>query len=60
LTQAKSLLGGRLAYLNRISRSRDFVEMARDMLAVEKGRLLSRISLIEDCDDDVMDEVLSF
>jgi len=56
LTQATSLLGGRLAYLNRISRSRDIVEMARNMLAVEKGWLLSRIGLIEDCDDDVMDE----
>ncbi|KAI9465660.1 hypothetical protein BJY52DRAFT_1113241, partial [Lactarius psammicola] len=56
LTQATSLLGGRLAYLNRISRSRDIVEMARSMLAVEKGWLLSRIGLIEDCDDDVMDE----
>ncbi|KAF8273393.1 hypothetical protein EI94DRAFT_1563817, partial [Lactarius quietus] len=56
LTQATSLLGGRLAYLNRISRSRDIVEMARNMLAVEKGWLLSRIGLIGDCDDDVMDE----
>ncbi|KAH9073103.1 hypothetical protein EDB83DRAFT_2505394 [Lactarius deliciosus] len=56
LTQTTSLLGGRLAYLNRISRSRDMVEMARGMLAVEKGWLLSRIGLIEDCDDDVMDE----
>ncbi|KAH9048042.1 hypothetical protein EDB84DRAFT_1459069 [Lactarius hengduanensis] len=56
LTQTTSLLGGRLAYLNRISRSRDMVKMARGMLAVEKGWLLSRIGLIEDCDDDVMDE----
>lgn len=59
LTQATSLLGGRLAYLNRISRSRDILEMARNMLAVEKGWLLSRIGLIDDCDDDVMDEVRS-
>ncbi len=59
LTQATSLLGGRLAYLNRVSRSRDMVEIARSMLAVEKGWLLSRIGLIEDCDDDVMDEVRS-
>jgi len=56
LTQATSLLGGRLAYLNRVSRSHDIVEMARNMLAIEKGWLLSRIGLIEDCDDDVMDE----
>ncbi len=57
LTQATSLLGGRLAYLTRISQSHDMVEMARSMLAIEKGWLLSRIGLIEDCDDDVMDEV---
>lgn len=57
LTQAISILGGRLAYLNRISKARDMVEMARHMLAVEKGWLLSRIGLIRDCDDDVMDEV---
>jgi hypothetical protein len=60
LAQATSLLGGRLAYLNRVSRSHDIMEMARDMLAVEKGWLLSRIGLIEDCDDDVMDEVRLF
>jgi hypothetical protein len=33
------------------------VEMARQMMAVEKGWLLGRIGLIQDCDDDVMDEV---
>jgi len=57
LTQTISFLGGRLAYLNRVSRARDMVEMARHMLAVEKGWLLGRIGLIRDCDDDVMDEV---
>lgn len=57
LTQAISILGGRLAYLNRVSRAFDMVEMARHMLAVEKGWLLGRIGLIRDCDDDVMDEV---
>lgn len=57
VTQAISLLGGRLSYLNRVSRGRDMVEMARQMLAVEKGWLLGRIGLIRDCDDDVMDEV---
>ncbi|KAH9988026.1 hypothetical protein BJV77DRAFT_1061486 [Russula vinacea] len=56
LTQAISILGGRLAYLNRVSRAFDIVEMARHMLAVEKGWLLGRIGLIQDCDDDVMDE----
>jgi hypothetical protein len=57
ISQAISILGGRLAYLNRVSRAGDMVEMARHMLAVEKGWLLSRIGLIDDCDDDVMDEV---
>ena len=57
LTQAVSLLGGRLSYLNRVSRARDMTELARQMLAVEKGWLLGRIGLIQDCDDDVMDEV---
>lgn len=57
LTQAISLLGGRLSYLNRVSRARDMVDLARHMLAVEKGWLLGRIGLIRDCDDDVMDEV---
>ncbi|KAI0276262.1 hypothetical protein BGY98DRAFT_986616 [Russula aff. rugulosa BPL654] len=56
LTQAISLLGGRLSYLNRVSRARDMVEMARQMMAVEKGWLLGRIGLIQNCDDDVMDE----
>ncbi|KAI0262547.1 hypothetical protein BC834DRAFT_890694 [Gloeopeniophorella convolvens] len=56
LAEATSIVGGRLAYLNRISRARDMVGMARHMLTVEKGWLLSRIGLIEDCDDDVMDE----
>lgn len=31
--------------------------MADHLLNVEKANLLSRIGLIEDCDDDVMDEV---
>jgi hypothetical protein len=57
LTQAISILGGRLAYLNYVSRAHDIVETARHMLAVEKAWLLSRIGLIKDCDDDVMDEV---
>lgn len=57
LTQAITLLGGRLSYLDRVSRASDMVEMARQMMAVEKGWLLGRIGLIQDCDDDVMDEV---
>lgn len=57
LKSAIAVVGGRLSYLNRIARSRDMLEMARHMLYVEKGWLLSQIGLIDDCDDDVMDEV---
>ena len=57
LSHAISISGGRLAYLSRISKARDMVKMAHHILAVEKGWLLSRIGLIQDCDDDVMDEV---
>ena len=51
------IAGGRLAYLNRIARAYDMREVARHLLAVEKGWLQSQIGLIPDCDDDVMDEV---
>ena len=57
LTQTISILGGRLAYLNRVSRAYDMVKMARHLLAVEKGWLLGRIGLIQGCDDDVVGEV---
>jgi hypothetical protein len=57
ISLAISILGGRLDYLNRVSRARDMMEMARHTLAVEKGWLLSRIGLIDDCGDDVTDEV---
>lgn len=60
LDRVISLVGGRLSYLNRVSRARDMEEMADHMLHVEKGWLLSQIGLIPDCDDDVMDEVCNF
>lgn len=53
---AISIVGGRLAYLNRVSKSQDMIELAQHMLRVEKAWLLSQIGLIADCDDDVMDE----
>ena len=52
-----SIVGGRLSYLSRVSKARDMLEMANHLKDVEKGWLLSRIGLIENCDDDVMDEV---
>ncbi|KAF9485994.1 hypothetical protein BDN70DRAFT_889709 [Pholiota conissans] len=51
--EAVSLVGGRLAYLNKVSKAKDPVQMAKHLMAVEKSWLLS---LIPDCDDDVMDE----
>ncbi|KAJ2922672.1 hypothetical protein H1R20_g14415, partial [Candolleomyces eurysporus] len=46
------VVGGRLSYLNRAARSKDMEAMAKHMLDVEKGWILSRIGLIPDCDDD--------
>ncbi|TFK73999.1 hypothetical protein BDN72DRAFT_760579 [Pluteus cervinus] len=56
IEKAISLVGGRLAYLNRVSKCKDMIQMAEHLMAVEKGWLLSQIGLIPDCDDDVMDE----
>lgn len=50
-------VGGRLAYLSRVSRAKDPVAMVEHILHNEKAWLLSQIGLIPDCDDDVMDEV---
>lgn len=57
IREAVSIVGGRLSYLSRVSKARNMLEMANHLKDVEKGWLLSRIGLIEDCDDDVMDEV---
>ena len=57
IREAISIVGGRLSYLSRVSKARDMLEMANHLKTVERGWLLSRIGLIEDCDDDVMDEV---
>ncbi|KAJ7772141.1 hypothetical protein DFH07DRAFT_803875 [Mycena maculata] len=56
VAEAVSIVGGRLAYLNRVARSKDMVDMAKHLLSTEKAWLLSQIGLIPDCDDDVMDE----
>ncbi|CAA7260529.1 unnamed protein product [Cyclocybe aegerita] len=58
--EALSLIGGRLSYLNKVSKAKDVVQMAKHLLQVETGWLLSQIGLIPDCDDDVMDEVQRF
>lgn len=56
LDEVVNMVGGRLSYLNKISRSKDMINTAEHMLAVEKEWLMSQIGLIADCDDDVMDE----
>lgn len=50
------VLGGRLSYINKVSRQKDMLASAKNLLEIEKAWLLSRIGLIQDCDDDVMDE----
>jgi len=55
--EAVSIVGGRLSHLRMVSRARDMLEMANHLKTVEKGWLLSRIGLIQDCDSDVLEEV---
>ncbi|KIJ15513.1 hypothetical protein PAXINDRAFT_168994 [Paxillus involutus ATCC 200175] len=54
--KAVSTVGGRVAYLGKVSRADDVVKGAKELLQWEKAWLLSQIGLIPDCDDDVMDE----
>ncbi|KAF9243146.1 hypothetical protein BU15DRAFT_86548 [Melanogaster broomeanus] len=56
IEQTVSILGGRVAYLSKISRADDMLKSAKELLQWEKAWLLSQIGLIPDCDDDVMDE----
>ncbi|BGP21382.1 hypothetical protein JCM10295v2_000257 [Rhodotorula toruloides] len=50
------LVGGRLAYLSRVVKRENMIEAAKDLVAEEKEWLLSKVGLIPDHDDDVMDE----
>jgi len=45
LKEAVSLVGGRLSYLNKISKSKDMLGMAGYLLEVEKAWLLSQIGM---------------
>ena len=54
---AVSIVGGRLAYLNKVARNPDMLMHVTNMLKMEKAWLQSQIGLILDHDDDVMDEV---
>ncbi|RXK39317.1 hypothetical protein M231_03396 [Tremella mesenterica] len=56
LRQVYELVGGRTSYLARVARAPDMLDEAKYMVEMEKEWLLSRIGLIPDHDDDVMDE----
>ena len=43
LEEPLSLVGGRLTYLNEIAKSKDMSGMAKHLLKIEKGWLLSKI-----------------
>lgn len=47
-----SIVGGRLAFLNKISRASSMVDEAKWMLNDEREWILSQIGLIKDCDDE--------
>lgn len=57
IDQVVSLVGGRMSFLSKMSRTRDMLKSAQEVVDWEKAWLLSQIGLIPDCDDDVMDEV---
>lgn len=43
VTELLDIVGGRLSYLNRVAKARDMDAMAKHMLTVEKGWILSQI-----------------
>ncbi|OAV99454.1 hypothetical protein PTTG_06647 [Puccinia triticina 1-1 BBBD Race 1] len=51
-----ALVGGRIAHLSGCMKHKDMLHAAKLIIEREKQWLLSRIGLIVDCDDDVMDE----
>lgn len=61
VTPAQSLkiwdmIGGRLSFLSKVVKSHNLEESARELVSEYKEWLHSRVGLIPDCDDDVMDE----
>lgn len=46
LSKSVSLVGGRLSFLNRVSKSKDVVQMAEHMMEVEKAWILSQIGMV--------------
>ncbi|GAA5845559.1 hypothetical protein JCM3766R1_000781 [Sporobolomyces carnicolor] len=61
VTPAQSLkiwdmIGGRLSFLSKVVKSHNLEQSARELVSEYKEWLHSRVGLIPDCDDDVMDE----
>ncbi|WOO81138.1 uncharacterized protein LOC62_03G004670 [Vanrija pseudolonga] len=56
LRRVYELVGGRTSFLARCARASNMIEEAETMIDLEKGWLLSKIGLIPEMDDDVMDE----
>ncbi|ORX37880.1 hypothetical protein BD324DRAFT_623651 [Kockovaella imperatae] len=56
LRQVYDLVGGRMSHLTRVSRAGDMLKRAEQMVEDEMHWLQSKIGLIPDHDDDVMDE----
>ncbi|GAA5991120.1 hypothetical protein JCM5350_006672 [Sporobolomyces pararoseus] len=50
------MIGGRLSFLSKVVKSENLEESARDLVDEYKEWLHSRVGLIPDLDDDVMDE----
>ncbi|GAA5854105.1 hypothetical protein JCM5353_003084, partial [Sporobolomyces roseus] len=50
------MVGGRLSFLSKVVKSHNLEESARDLVSEYKEWLHSRVGLIPDLDDDVMDE----
>lgn len=57
LTQVYDLVGGRLAYLNRIAKSPNMIKTAEHICQTEKRWFLNKCWILgEEMDDDVMDQ----
>ncbi|KAH9813282.1 hypothetical protein DFH28DRAFT_1029810 [Melampsora americana] len=56
IEQVWKLVGGRIGHLSWCMKHKDMIHAAKIIIEREKQWLLSRIGLIIDCDDDVMDE----
>ncbi|KAL1411457.1 hypothetical protein Q8F55_002413 [Vanrija albida] len=56
LRRVYELVGGRTSFLARCARASNMIDEAETMIDLEKGWLLSKIGLIPEMDDDVMDE----